>query len=345
MNASTIVFETRLAVADILGAADPQRVIFTPGCTQSINMVLLNFPFQAKDLVLVSSLEHNAIMRPLKFLEQAKGIEIVQVPYSEGHVLDLLTLERMLSERTPRLCCFMEASNVTGEILDLPELTRLLSSAKIPLLIDAAQSAGSFHARLDSLHGDYYWAASAHKGLMGSPGLGILYFSENLGLPSFVHGGTGSKSEDLYMPAAYPDRLEAGTMPGPAIAALKAGVEFLQASGREKIREHELKLSAHFISSLANDKRFKVFASESKPRTSVVSFRVQGLDSSLVAEKLDREYEICVRSGLHCAASAHRTLGTLEGGLVRASFGYFNRLDEVEKLLEALGNIACMADG
>ncbi len=307
-------------------------------------MVLLNYPFEPADVVLVSSLEHNAVMRPLKFLESKRKIQIVAVPYRKGRIIDLQILERLIAEKRPRLCCFMEASNVTGEMLDLPELSKLLQRENVPLLVDAAQSAGAFQARLDSVQCEFYWASSAHKGLFGAQGLGLLYFSEGLELPAFLHGGTGSKSEDLYMPEAYPDRLEAGTMAGPAIAALGAGIEFLK-NDAEKVKAHELELCSRFLSLLRADNRIEIFAPDSALRTSTVSFRIKGLDSSFVAEKLDRDYEIYVRSGLHCAATAHRTLGTLEGGLVRASFGYYNRLDEVETLLAALGNIACMADG
>lgn len=343
LAASRMVFETRLATAKFLGLSikSAERLIFTPGCTQSINIVLRSIKFKPGQHVLVSSLEHNAVMRPLMQLKSEKGIEVQSLPYAAGQILDLEMLENELKKPArPQLCAFMEASNVSGEMLDLPGVAQICARYEVPLLVDAAQSAGVFQARLDPAQVPVqYWCTAAHKGLYGIAGAGLLYAAPGVELDPLVHGGTGSHSDELSMPAVFPDRLEAGTMPGSAIAALGAGVEFLETTGPEQIHAHEMKLCSYFLDWLAERKNFHVAASFARQRVALVSFEIEGMDSSLVAELLDRSYGICVRAGLHCAAAAHETLGTIRRGLVRVSFSYFNTMDELETLCKALEDI------
>lgn len=342
LEASKMVFETRLKLSEFLCIKEPERLIFTPGCTQSINMVLSGIGLKQGDLVLVSALEHNALMRPLEKLKSTIGIELEQLPYSPGEIFAPEELERSIKGRKPRLCAFMEASNVTGEVLDLCTVAAICRKYGVELLVDAAQSAGIVPTDLNAL-GLSYWCASGHKGLFGIAGLGLLYVNPAAKLEPLIFGGTGSHSEELQMPANYPDRLEAGTMPGPAIAGLGAGVEFLQALGAEKLAAHEMNLSRRFSEWLTQRKEFKLLSPNAARCTATVSFTMENMDAARVAELLDRNYSICVRAGHHCASSAHRALGTLETGAVRVSFGYFNSEDELETLLRALEDIACIA--
>ncbi len=308
-------------------------------------MALRGFPFEPGDLVLVSALEHNALMRPLRLLEQTKGIEVQALPYAEAGIIDLDLLESTVRKRRPRLCAFLEASNVTGEILDIAAVSELCRRYELPLLIDAAQSAGVFHEKPNS-NWISFWSAPAHKGLMGIPGLGLLYVHESMNLEPLVCGGTGSKSEKLEMPDFYPDRLEAGTMPVQAVAALAAGLDFLQETGLEKIKEHEAKLCKLFLNHLKTlaekGLELELFAGVAEKRCSLLSFRVKGNDPAEMAELLDRDYGICVRAGLHCAALAHQSLGTQNTGLLRVSFGYFNTESELEILCDAISEITKM---
>ena len=327
-------------MAEYFGIDSPERLIFTPGCTQSINMVLQGIGFKSGDLVIVSGIEHNAVMRPLKNLEQTHGIQVKALRYCPGSILCLKELEELLKKRKPRLCVFMEASNVTGEILDLQAVSEMLAVHEVPLLVDAAQSAGVFHRRISELHALKYWCASGHKGLFGMAGVGLLYVRSDEVLEPLVFGGTGSRSEELNMPSAYPDHLEAGTMPGPAIVSLSAGLDFIQELGAEKIAEHELELCSKFVEWMSARKEFRFYGQNSARRIPLVSFEIAGMDSGRVAELLDREYEICVRAGLHCASSAHRSLGTVERGLIRASFSYFNNADELRIFTDVLAKIA-----
>jgi selenocysteine lyase/cysteine desulfurase len=174
--------------------------------------------------------------------------------------------------------------------------------------------------------------------------VGVLYVGSNVDLEPLIAGGTGSRSEELEMPEHYPDKLEAGTLPGPAIVALAAGVNWLEKTGVNNVRRHESRLAERFLEWSADCDQVEVYGGgPGARRTSIVAFQVRNVTADRVADILDRDYGIAVRSGLHCASQAHRALGTLETGLVRASFGYFNRLEEVDELCRALENIATTA--
>ncbi|MBX9722647.1 MAG: aminotransferase class V-fold PLP-dependent enzyme [Candidatus Obscuribacterales bacterium] len=338
MQASELVFETRLKLAAFLGVDSPERIIFTPGCTQSVNMVLRGIGLKAGDTVLVSALEHNAVMRPLQQMKTEKGISVECIPYKPGRILDLQDLSDALERLKPKLCVFMEASNVSGEILDLSAVSNLCSAAAVPLLVDAAQSAGAFQSKLNA-SSPTFWCTSGHKGLFGMAGVGLLYVHPSFDLEPFVYGGTGSHSELFEMPLAYPDRLEPGTMPAPAIAALSAGLDFIESSGIEKIVAHESSLCRKFLGWLKDRERFEVILPDLEKRLPLISFKLQDKDPAMLAELLDRDYGICTRAGLHCASSAHKVLGSIKTGLLRISFGYFNTESELKILCDALEHI------
>jgi cysteine desulfurase family protein len=339
LSRSREVFETRLALAEFLGISSPERLIFTSGCTQSINIALHACQLRAGQTVLVSSLEHNAVMRPLYEKQRQTGMKVVPLKYRPGEIFALEELENKLSALRPALCVFMEASNVTGEMLDLTAVSQLCARFEVPLLVDAAQSAGLSSVDLGATPLSF-WCASGHKGLMGVQGAGLLYVGEATGdVDPLIYGGTGSHSEDFQMPLVFPDRLEPGTMPGPAIFSLAAGIAHLTAEEHGAVRAREQALCRQLADWLAERSSFKVYGSAGKVRAPLLSFELDGVDSSLVAELLDREYDICVRAGLHCAAAAHKTLGTLKRGLVRVSFGSFNTSDELRQLFAALDDI------
>ncbi|HEY9870439.1 MAG TPA: aminotransferase class V-fold PLP-dependent enzyme [Candidatus Obscuribacterales bacterium] len=342
VESARAIFETRVALASFLGVKSAERLVFTGGCTQALNMALKGFGLASGDLVITSPLEHNSVMRPLHQLERAQGIKVQPLSYkgSGTGVVDLDELTSVLANEHPRLCVMAEASNVTGELLDIAEIAGACRKHGVPLLVDAAQSAGFTDARLDDL-GISIWCASGHKGLLGPPGVGILYVSPEVELEPLIAGGTGSRSEELEMPGQYPDRLEPGTLSGPAIAGLGAGVAWLQATGIDRLRRHELFLAERFLSWAQARKDVEIYGPEPGGlRTAIVAFQVTGISADRVADILDRHWGIAVRAGLHCAAQAHRALGTAGTGLVRASFGYFNTADEVDELCRALSRIA-----
>jgi cysteine desulfurase family protein len=343
LESARVLFETRNAAAGLLGIKQPERLIFTPGCTYSINMALKGLPWQAGDVVLTSALEHNAVMRSLRQLMVQEGVQVVTIPYAKKGVLDMHKFISAMLELHPRLCVFSEASNVTGEAIDLQAVAAICGAHKVALMIDAAQTAGRSLRPLDPAVS--IWCASGHKGLYGMPGVGLLYVAPGIDLEPLVTGGTGSQSESLEMPDSYPDHLEPGTLPGPAIAALGAGIQWLSETGVAKVVQGEDLLTKRFLAWAQHSQRVTIYGNRYEGSgIPVVSFAVPGVACDVVAAQLDNHYGIAVRTGLHCAAAAHQTLGTSQTGLVRASFSYFNSADEVDALCNALESIAAQRD-
>ena len=339
LRSAEAIFEARLSLSAFLGIKHPERLVFTGGCTASLNFALKGVGLARGDLVVTSALEHNSVMRPLYQLEKQAGISVHCLPYARPGVVDLNDLKEAVRDLKPRLCVIAEASNVTGELVDLAAVADLCRHYRVPLLVDAAQSAGFTESNIDSL-GITIWCASGHKGLMGLPGVGLLYVSPEVELDPLIAGGTGSGSEELAMPEFYPDHLEAGTIAGPAIVGLAAGVEWLKAKSLQSVRAHERALAQRFLDWAAGVKWLKLYGPESAgARTGTVAFQVEQVGADRLADLLDQEHGIAVRSGLHCAANAHRALGTLGSGLVRASFGSFNSTGEVDRLSDALENL------
>lgn len=311
----------------------------------SLNMVIKGLALENRltkgDVVIVSSREHNAMMRPLTQLKNALGIKIVVCNVGENFEEDLAAL---VEQHRPKLVALVWASNVTGEVLPIEAVAKYLKARDIPLLVDGAQAAGKLKLDLNECSGISYFSTSGHKGLMGAPGVGLLYVAPQHKLAPFIAGGTGSGSESLAMPTAFPDRLEPGTLPGPAIAALSAGVDWLKKNDSEGIMRQELALTEEFLSWTAGmkTKGLRIYGPGAgvKSRMPTVSFSIDKLASASVADRLDTEYGIAVRSGLHCSAVTHESLGTLESGLVRVSFGPFNKPEEMHSLCRALEEIA-----
>jgi|AGTN01.2.fsa_nt_gi Selenocysteine lyase len=356
------LFEARENIAAYLGIQQTERLIFTPGCTASVNMALQGLAgqgfFSKGDLVLTSSIEHNAVMRPLDGLKRTVGIEVEMVA---GKARDFVpALREHVQRKRPKLVVLTAASNLTGEVNRVDLASEFLASEGVPLVVDAAQTAGKWHKPLNETPGISFWCASGHKGLMGPPGVGLLYLAPGFDLSPLIFGGTGSRSDSFEMPASYPDRLEAGTPPGPAIAGLAGGVKWLRESEPGSVLVFELHLTELFIAQASGISKVKLYGPSDcfegvvtvpskfekametmiPTRMPVVAFSVQGKSSAEVADLLDTEYGIAVRAGLHCAAAAHSSLGTLEEGLVRASFGFFNTASEVDSLCRALEKIA-----
>jgi selenocysteine lyase/cysteine desulfurase len=285
-------------------------------------------------------MEHNSVARPLEELRKERGLRVYYVPCSAEGFLDLAALKEMIRELSPRLICINHVSNVTGTIQPLAEVASLKGEAL--LLVDAAQSAGHLEIDLSALPVDFL-AFSGHKGLFAPGGIGVLYIRE--GLEDLVRplkfGGTGSRSEALEQPNFLPDRFEAGTPNLPGIAGLSAGVEFVLQAGLSHIVAHEQELATRFIEAVKDHPRIKVYGPGDRQKaTGIISVNVEGLPPSEVGLRLDREFGIMVRPGLHCAPLAHKTLGTLPQGTVRFSFNFMNRLGEVERAAEALLKIA-----
>lgn len=369
-QASRSLFEARETVADFLGVEDSSRLVFTSGCTQSISLVLSGMlgagSLKAGDTVLVSRYEHNAVMRALAYHERVNGIKVAVVPAGrDGALIDLSSLRRLLTAADkPALAAFCRASNVTGALLALDEVSQMLRAAGVPLLLDAAQSAGLVVDDLSEHSGVTFYVASGHKGLYGPTGIGLLYVQEGTDLDPPFCGGTGSLSDKLAMPDFLPDRLEPGTHGVQLAGGLAEGVRFVQERGAHNILRHEEELVEYFLL-MAQDMpclevrgRYNgqqdaceyspgalngvVSHSRQTQYLPVLSFSFRGLTADRVADWLDTGYGIAIRSGLHCAISAHQVLNSDRTGLARVSFGAFNSKADIDALFAALRELAKM---
>ena len=333
-EALTIVAEARAKAARMLGIDDPDRIVFTKNATESINIVLKGW-LRPGDRVVISGMEHNTVVRPLKRLENV-GIVTEILRCRPGGEIDLADLGDRLKS-APRLVVLVHASNVNGALQPITEAARKCSEKGVPLLLDAAQTAG-----IQPLFTDVWSlgmvACSGHKGLLGPPGVGILYVRPDLNVLPLMEGGTGSLSEDLYQPEFCPDRYESGTPNLPGIAGLAAGIDFILERGRDAIREHELLLGRMLEQELAALPGVTVYAPEVRG-TGAVSFTIEGLNAGDVGAVLDEGFDIGVRTGLHCAPLAHQTLGTLPYGTVRVSPGYATAVEDIEFFLHALRSL------
>ncbi len=340
------IFSARESIADFLGIKSSERLIFTPGCTASINMVVKGLAlqgfFQPGDVVVTTAAEHNAVMRPLEQLRRNQGVVLKRFG-ATGRDAEA-ELEAILEGKAPvKLAFFTAASNVTGETIPLERLNDILKRFGVPLAVDGAQTVGKLDYDLSS-SSIAYFCASGHKGLQGPPGVGLLYVAPGFDLEPIISGGTGSRSESLAVPGDYPDHLEAGTLPGPAIAGLAAGTAWMKGQMQDVLKR-ELALTEQFLSWTREQSAITVYgyASSDRDRTivrmPVVSFNIAGHTAASIADRLNGEFRIAVRAGLHCASLMHDSLGTLAGGTVRVSFGPFNTSQEVMDLCQALAKI------
>jgi cysteine desulfurase family protein len=337
LEASRIIFEARERLASFLGVSDSSRLVFTSGATEGLNLVLLGL-LKPGDVVLATSMEHNSMARPLEYLKKERAVQVHYLPCNQEGFLDLSRFREMKRALRPRLICLNLVSNVTGTIQPLPEV--VAEKGESLLLVDAAQAVGHLPF---STEGIDFLVFSGHKGLFGPAGTGVLYLAEGLEetLIPLKFGGTGSRSESLEMPEFLPDRFECGTPNLPGIAGLSAGIAFIEEVGLAKIRRHESALCEIFLERIKDHPKIKIYGPKDRLRaTGIISLNVEGLPPSEVAHRLDVDFGIAVRSGLQCAPLAHRTLGTFPQGTVRFSFGYFNRLSEVEEAAQALLEIA-----
>jgi len=340
IEAARIIYDTREAVAQLFGVSDPCRVVFTKNATEALNIAIMGL-LKKGDHCITSSMEHNSILRPLRFLEATRNIKISLVSAHTDGTIDPSLIEKSLRPKT-RLLILGHASNVTGTIAPIQEVGAMARKHGVHFLVDAAQTAGSVPIDVESMKIDLL-AFTGHKSLFGPQGTGGLYIREGMDtcIVPLMAGGTGSHSEFEEQPDFMPDKYESGTPNTIGLAGLSAGIAFIQKKGIETIRKKERSLLKYFLSGLRKLPDIKLYGPAGiADRIAVASFNIEGMTSSEVAFALDEKYDILCRPGLHCAPAAHRTIGTFPRGTVRFGFGYYNTFPQVESALKALEEIA-----
>jgi cysteine desulfurase/selenocysteine lyase len=334
--AARILFEARESLCRLFGIKDSRRLILTSGATEAINLVLQGLLPQ-NFRVLTTPLEHNAVMRPLRHLESYKKGEIVILPLDQKGKPDSRALGREL-KRGLDLIVVNHASNVTGQIVPLREIGQ--HKGRVPLLVDAAQTAGCYPLEVEP-DGIDLLAFTGHKSLLGPPGTGGLYIAEGIEIEPLIRGGTGSNSENEEQPDFFPDRFESGTRNSAGMAGLLAATEFIMKETVEGIMNKEKKLGAILRAALSTIEDVTVYGDGAAERLdNICSITVEGVDPTEVSRILDREYRIMTRPGLQCAPAAHKYVGTFPSGTIRFSPGYFNTVEEVDAAVRAVEEIA-----
>ncbi|MBC7347653.1 MAG: aminotransferase class V-fold PLP-dependent enzyme [Clostridia bacterium] len=332
-EAERMILETRTRLARFFGAPVPERVAFTLNATDSLNIALKGL-LKPGDHVITSSLEHNSVARPLNRLA-ALGVEVTRVANDSVGLIDPEAVRKAIKRNT-QLIVINHASNVLGTVQPIRELGRIAKENGLLLVVDAAQSAG--HLPIDvEKDGIDILACSGHKGLLGPPGVGILVLKDEIPVSPWREGGTGSRSESPVQPEAYPYRLESGTPNTVGIAALGAGVAFIEKVGLAQIRAHEDMLVNRLLEGLRSISGVKIYGpADASLRTGIVSFNLAGWEPVDAGAVLDHVYGIAARTGLHCAPWAHEAIGTFPAGCIRFSTGYFNTVEEIDQAVAAV---------
>lgn len=340
IKAARVVYETSEALATFLNLSDPLRIIFTNNATHALNIVVQGL-LEPGNTVVTSSMEHNSLMRPLRNLEK-RGVrlKIVQC-LPDGRIMPD-DVAKAIDNKT-RLVAMLHASNVTGTIMPISEISEIAHKVGALVLVDAAQTAGVRQLDIEALGADFL-AITGHKGLLGPPGIGALLINSNFdtsNLRTLMQGGTGSQSEREEQPEYLPDKYESGTVNLVGIAGLLAGIKWIEKKGLNEIREHESKLRSRLVCGLSTIKGVKIYGPEEiDANAAIVSFTIAGKTVSEIGQRLDDEFGILTRVGLHCAPAAHHTIGSFPGGTVRLAPGIFTTMDDMQYTLSAIDKIA-----
>ncbi len=333
------IARVRSQVAALIGAPEPSSIVFTCNGTDSLNLGIHGL-VRPGDRVVSTVIEHNSVLRPLHDLMDRHQVEVTWIECDAGGLVDLEQFATVCHDLQPHVVVCNHTSNVTGAVQDLDQIRDITTRHQSLLIIDAAQSLGQIPFTLCETS-DHVVAAPAHKGLLGMLGLGIAYV--NAGVQQRLRpprqGGTGTVSDHATQPTTMPDRFESGNLNVPAIMALGAGLDYLQATGIESIQLHHQQLIQRLAEGLGSVPGVRIFAADSSCQAGILSCEVEGYDPQEVAGLLDASYGIQVRAGHHCAPWIHQRLGAAEG-TVRFSVGPFNTADDIDATISAVTEIA-----
>ena len=340
LDAARTIHACRAKLARLLGCPRADHVCFAPNSTVALNTAI-NGMVHPGDRVVTTVLEHNSVLRPLNRLAAEQGVTVEHAGCDASGVLDYDELERLVTPGT-RAVVATQASNVTGNAVDVARVVAVAHAGGALVIVDASQSAGTAHIDMQAMGLDVV-CFTGHKGLMGPQGTGGLAVAEGIDVAPWAMGGTGVHSFDELQPLEWPTRLEAGTLNGHGIAGLSAGLDFIEARGGvEAIAAHERALADRFLAGVREIPGITLYGAFDQPvRSAIVSLNVGDIDSAEISDALMQGWGIATRPGAHCAPLMHRALGTERQGIVRFSFGYFNTDEDVETAIDALRDLAC----
>ncbi|HDK7158105.1 TPA: aminotransferase class V-fold PLP-dependent enzyme [Clostridium botulinum] len=339
LTGDRMVYKCRQSLINLFNFNKIENVVFTSNITASLNILIKSI---VKDdwHVITSSMDHNSVIRPLVSLEKSNKIELDILNCSEEGLINIEDFKNTIKDNT-KLVVLSHASNIVGTIQPLETIGKICKEKGIYFIIDSAQTAGVLPLDFQNLNCNAL-AFTGHKALLGPQGIGGFIIDDKLNniATNFIEGGTGSLSESTLQPDFLPDKFESGTMNTPGIAGLLAGIEYINEEGLNIIKEREEYLSREFINGLLNIDSIKVYGPlDASLRTATISINSSKIDNSELGFLLDSEFGIMVRTGLHCAPLAHKTIGSFPQGTLRFSFGAFNDIKDINYALYALNSI------
>lgn len=334
--ASRIAFRCRMAMAKLLGiSGDPGRIAFMLNATHALNTALWG-TLKEGDVVVISTYDHNAVLRPVHRIAQERGVEVRVLEGAPDGSIDPDDARRKFDGA--KLVVLNSASNVLGTLMDVRGLTALAHAAGALVLVDAAQSAGHMHVNVGDDEVDMV-ALTGHKGMLGPQGTGALWVREGLDCDPMIRGGTGGDSMLREMPDAFPDHLEAGTPNAPGIAGLLAGLQWIEKRGVQTLHDHGSKLKQRLREGLESIPGVRVLSPRAPEGVALVTMVADSIDVPTLASRIDREFTVLTRPGLHCAPEVHRLLGTQKTGAVRFSLGWSTTAEQVDRAIEAVAQV------
>ena len=335
MKTSEAVYSARETIADFFDA-QPENVVFTMNCTQALNMAIQGIMSDGGHLI-ISGMEHNSSARPSAELARNKKITLSVATVYPDDRRTIESFRSLIHNDTKAIVCTI-ASNVTGQILPYREIADLCREKNICFIADGAQACGIIDVKLSD--GINILCTAGHKGLYGITGTGLLITDGKYKIKPIIQGGTGSLSSSLYQPEFLPDSLESGTLNVTGAMTIKAGIEFINKIGMERIFAHEDKICRSFINSLKKNKNIIIYRNPESLYVPIVSFNVKGIMPEKVASILSKQ-GYCLRAGYHCSALAHTQLGT-ENGTIRFAPSIFSKENDALKLAELVKNVTVL---
>lgn len=338
LSADRTIYEARLMVSNLFGAANPRQVAFAKNSTEALNLAI-NGLIEPGDHVITTAMEHNSVLRPIYRLADEGAITFDVAGLDENGNLLCDDFERLLTDQT-RVVIVNHGSNVTGNLADLDRISSFCRAHGLKLIVDASQTGGVFPIDMTSL-GITALCFTGHKSLLGPQGTGGICLAEGTAIRPLCVGGSGIKSFERAQPEEMPTRLEAGTQNGHGIAGLLAALRFIEAKGIDSIRDREQQLARSFYEGIRSINGIRIYGDFStRARCPIVSMNIGEADAALVSFRLQEDFGIATRPGAHCAPLVHEHFRTRDQGMVRFSFSSFNTMDEVNSAIDAIRSIA-----